>query len=40
MAVPFYTFQSKGENIVANLSLFNPITATNSIPAVIDIALE
>jgi hypothetical protein len=40
MAVPFYTFQSKGENIVANLSLFNPITATTSIPAVIDIALE
>jgi hypothetical protein len=40
MAVPFYTFQSKGENIVANLTLFNPITATSSIPAVIDIALE
>jgi hypothetical protein len=41
MAVPsFYSFQSKGENIVANLSLFNPITATSSIPAVIDIALE
>jgi hypothetical protein len=40
MATPFYSFQSKGENIVANLSLFNPITATSSIPAVIDIALE
>jgi hypothetical protein len=40
MATSFYSFQSKGENIVANLSLFNPITATSSIPAVIDIALE
>jgi hypothetical protein len=36
----FYSFQSKGENIVANLSLYNPITATSSIPAVIDIPLE
>jgi hypothetical protein len=39
-ATSFYSFQSKGENIVANLSLFNPITASSSIPAVIDIALE
>jgi hypothetical protein len=36
----FYTFQSKGENIVANLSLYNPITATSSIAAVIDVPLE
>jgi hypothetical protein len=36
----FYTFQSKGENIVANLSLYNPITATSSISAVIDVPLE
>jgi hypothetical protein len=36
----FYTFQIKGENIVANLSLFNPITATSSIPAIIDVAIE
>jgi hypothetical protein len=39
-ATSFYTFQNKEENIVANLSLFNPISATSSIPAVIDIALE
>jgi hypothetical protein len=32
--------QNKGENIVANLSLFNLISAISSIPAVIDVALE
>jgi hypothetical protein len=40
MASTYFTFQSKGENVVANLYLFNPISATSSIPAVIDIALE
>jgi hypothetical protein len=29
-----------GENIVANLSLFNPIDAYTPIPAVLDVALE
>jgi hypothetical protein len=32
--------QNKGENIVANLSLFNLISATSSIPAVIDVVFE
>jgi hypothetical protein len=36
----YYTFQVKGENIVAHLSLFNPTTATSGIPAVIDVPLE
>jgi hypothetical protein len=30
----------RGENIVANLSLYNPITASSPIPASIDVALE
>jgi hypothetical protein len=29
-----------GENIVANLSLFNPVDANTPIPAVLDVALE
>jgi hypothetical protein len=40
MTTTYFTLQNKGENTVANLSLFNPITATSTIPAVIDIALE
>ncbi|MCS7318162.1 MAG: hypothetical protein NZZ41_07670 [Candidatus Dojkabacteria bacterium] len=36
----FYTFQPKGENIVANLSLYNPINSVSNIPASIDIGLE
>jgi hypothetical protein len=36
----YYTFQVKGENIVGNLSLYNPITATSSIAAIIDVPLE
>jgi hypothetical protein len=40
MSQTYFTFQNKEENIVANLSLFNPIKANSSIPAVIDIALE
>jgi hypothetical protein len=28
------------ENIIANISLYNPVTATQKIPANIDVALE
>jgi hypothetical protein len=35
-----YPLDPRGENIVANLSLYNPITSSSPIPASIDVALE